>query len=214
MKKVLLGCLGVLLLATIAGGIGAYYFIYRPAKSYVQSLSQLQEIPRLNAQVRNRASFTPPGSGELTQGVVERFVAVQTSIHGRLGARLQELDAKYKALSDARGGEPSIAQGLSALKDLGTLILDAKRVQVDALNQHGFSVEEYDWVRRSVYAASGIPMSADVQGIIEAASSGQAPTAESLTQAAIGEVPAINKTLVVPHLKTLQENAGLAFFGL
>ena len=146
MKKFVFGCLGVLVLAAIAGGVAAY-FVFQRAKTtlltYSASVTQLQEIPRIEAQVRNKAEFTAPATGELTEDQVARLVAVQQTIKDRLGARVKELDAKYEALSKAHGGNSSISDGLEALKDLGSLVLDAKKVQVDALNAQRFSLAEY-----------------------------------------------------------------------
>jgi hypothetical protein len=214
MKKVILGCLGVLVLATIGAGIAGYVFVYKPARSYVQSFTQLQELPKLNAGIANKTKFTPPANGELSEALVTRFMAAQQTLHDTLGARLHGLDAKYKALTVANGGQPSITAGLGALKDLGGLILEAKRAQVEALNRHDFSLEEYDWVRRSMYAASGIPMSLDLEHAIRQASQGDRSDDGSFANEIAGPVPARNKELVGPHVEKLRERAGLAFFGL
>jgi len=214
MKKFVLGCLGVLVLLTIAGGIAGYMFIYRPAKAFVSSFAQMAEIPKIESQVKNKASFTPPGNGELTAAAVTRFVAVQKTLKDRLGARVTSLDAKYEALNKSKNGNTSLADGLSALRDLGSLIVDAKRLQVEALDQQGFSVAEYDWTRKTVYQAAGVPLGADFQEIIRKAQAGTAPTHDSMTERVVGDVPEVNKTLVAPYLEGLKENVGLAFFGL
>lgn len=214
MKKVVLGCLGVLVLATIAGGIAGYVFIYRPAKSYVTSFTQLQDFPKLNAEIRNQASFTPPESGELTGDLVDRYLKAQAGIQAALGPRITELDAKYKALETAHEGQSSFSDGLTALKDLGTLLMDAKRAQVSALNAERFSLDEYQWVRGRVYAAAGIPMQGNFEQLIEKASSGETVTSDSMAEAFEGDVPEINKQLVAPHIEKLRDAAGLAFFGL
>jgi len=214
MKKVILGCLGVLVLATIGAGIAGYVFVYKPAKSYVASFTQLQEFPRLNAEIRNKTSFTPPASGELTADLVGRYVKAQASIEGRLGARLKELDAKYKALEQANHGKPGFTDGLTALKDLGALLMDAKRAQVAALNDERFSLEEYEWVRERVYAAAGIPLSGNFEQLIEKATSGEDAGEDSTVEALTDEVPEINKRLVAPHVEKLRQAAALAFFGM
>ena len=213
MKKVILGCLGVLVVATIGAGIAGYLFVYKPAKSYVQGFTQLQELPKLNASITNKAPFTPPESGALNDELVARFMAAQQTLHETLGARVEALDAKYKVLREANSDQPSISEGLGALKDLGGLILDAKRAQVEALNRHDFSLAEYDWVRRRVYAASGIPMSLDIEHMIKQAQQGSA-TDGSFAEEIAGPVSDIDKQLVAPHLEKLRERAGLAFFGL
>jgi hypothetical protein len=131
-----------------------------------------------------------------------------------MGARLTELDAKYRALNTAHGGRPSLSDGMAALRDLAGLIVEAKQAQVEALNAHDFSLAEYDWVRKSVYAASGVPITVDFGHLIEQASTGQMPQNSTLAEAVTGEVPEKNRELVAPHEAVLKENAALAFFGL
>ena len=214
MKKVLFGCLGVLVIAAIVGGVAGYYFVYRPARSFMAGMTQLQEVPRLNARIRNTQRFSAPPDGMLTESMVQRYVQAQRAMHDSLGARLEELDSKYEVLSKQNGGNPSFSEGVEALRDLAGIIVDAKRAQVDALNANGFSLAEYDWVRKSVYAASDIPMSVNFEHIVEQASSGQIPTGNSMSETVTGEVPETNRTLVAPHAEMLKQNAALAFFGL
>jgi hypothetical protein len=212
MKKVAIGCLIVLVLLAVTGGIGACW-LYNKGKGMVASLSQLQEIPKIEAQVQNKAAFAAPETGELTDDQVARYIAVQKTIKDRLGARVKDLDAKYKALNSKNGGG-SFSDGIDALKDLGGLVLEAKKVQVDALNAQHFSLAEYDWTRKTVYHAAGVPLTANFEDVIKKAQSGQTPTQESITQAVTGDVPEKNKQLVAPHAQTLRDSAGLAFFGL
>jgi hypothetical protein len=217
MKKLVLGCLGVLVLLLVAGAVGSY-FVYQKAKStlstYATSLTQFQEIPKVEAQVANKTSFVPPSSGELSADQVTRLVAVQQTIKDRLGARAKELDAKYSALEKANGGHASFSDAMGALKDLGALVLEAKKVQVDALNAQHFSLEEYDWTRKTAYHAAGVPLSAGFDEIVKNVQQGTAPTEKVMLRGMVGEVPGKNKELVAPHAALLRENAGLAFFGL
>jgi hypothetical protein len=216
MKKLALGCLGVLVLGTIAAAALGYYFVYKPARSYVTSVAQLKEIPRLHEQIRNKARFTPPAGGELTPALLQRYMQAQDALHQRLGARLDELDRKYKALNDASGGEASFTDGLGALRDLGDVILDAKRAQVEVLNQYQFSLAEYEWVRRAAYAAAGLPFGGRFADLIESVSHGEAPAVPAAHERAweSAHVPAANEQLVAPHADKLRARAALAFFGL
>jgi hypothetical protein len=214
MKKVLFGCLGVLVVAAIVTGAAGYYFVYRPARSFFAGMTQLQEFPRLNAQIRNTQLFSAPADGVLTETMVQRFAHAQQAVHDAMGARLKELDAKYEVLNEQNGGKPSFSDGIAALKDLAGIIVEAKRAQVSALNANGFSLAEYDWVRKSVYAASGIPMSVNFEHIVEQASKGQIATGDSVAEAVTGHIPERNRELVAPHAEMLKENAALAFFGL
>lgn len=218
MKKILLGC-GVLVLVLGTGGaVGAYYFLWRPAKAYVVEFAKLQEIPQLNRQVRNTAPFTPPPDNALTNDAVERFVQTQQGIQVKLGQRVDELGAKYQQLTQGRADyRPSWSELTSAYKDLAAVIVEAKRMQVDALNQNNFSLAEYEWTRQRIYEAAGIPINADFGKILSGIANGKAPTTENQTAApseAALRVPEENRALVTPHVKGLGERAGLAAFGL
>src|SRR6188508_3116938 len=102
MKKILLGCGVLVLMLGIGGAVGAYYFLWRPAKAYVVEFAKLQEIPQLNRQVRNTAPFTPPPDNALTNDAVERFVQTQQGIQVKLGQRVDELGIKYRQLTQGR----------------------------------------------------------------------------------------------------------------
>jgi hypothetical protein len=213
MKKFALGCLGVLVILAIVGGALGYYYIILPAKSYVSSFAQLKEFPRLNADVRNKAAFAPPASGELTPEVVDRFLKTQQAFRDRMGERVRELDAKYKALDQARGDkQPSMSDVLGALKDFGELLHEAKRAQVQALNQEGFSLAEYEWVRNSVYRAAGVSIDVNIEQAIRQVTG--ETSGQDLAARMVGEVPEANRALVAPHFEKLRENIAFAFFGL
>jgi hypothetical protein len=93
-------------------------------------------------------------------------------------------------------------------------MIEAKRAQVEALNQASFSLEEYHWVRQQVYAAVGIVAAGfDVKDIKQLAEQA-AGRGEREPAASIGDVPERNKELVKPYEKKLQEWAPLAYFGL
>jgi hypothetical protein len=212
MKKWVLGCLGVLVIGAVLVGIAGYW-AYNKTRGMVASFTQLQEIPKIEAQVQNKAAFVAPETGELTEDQVARYMAVQKAIRDRLGARVKELDTKYDALSKNSGGG-SIGDGLGALKDLGSLVVEAKKVQVEALNAQRFSLAEYDWTRKAAYQAAGVPLSMNFDQIIRNAQAGKMPTEESMTEAVTGDVPEKNKELIAPHAEALRQSAGLAFFGL
>jgi hypothetical protein len=77
------------------------------------------------------------------------------------------------------------------------------------------SLEEYRWTRSRVYAALGVPLvEIDVPGIIADVKEGRQPAtpANQMTEGPTGS-PAVRK-LVEPHRRVLEDNVGLAFFGL
>jgi hypothetical protein len=215
-KKLALGCAGVLLVTMVAGAVGMYY-VYQKARSTFSAFAEFSTIPDLERQVRNRAAFTPPGSGELTAAQVERFVAVQDRVRAELGQRFGEIEKKYRALSERRDATVlDVPQLLAAYRDLASAYMEAKRAQIDALNAAGLSLEEYRWVRNQAYAALGtVIMDLDLSRLIEDIQSGNAPTYEpALSGSVEAQGPEQNRTLVEQHKKKLEENVALSFFGL
>jgi hypothetical protein len=210
MKKLLLGCAVVSVVLVVSGGALAYYFVYRPAREYVASFAQLQEVPKLNERIRNKATFTPPASGELTPDIVDRFVKAQDALRERMGTRVKELEAKYKGFDQSH--QPSMSEMLGALKDLGALFVDAKRAQVEALNETGFSLEEYQWTRNAIYLAIGMPVHENLEAALRKAA-GDSAAEEAMRDIRV-QVPEANRKLVEPFAKKLADNAPLAFFGL
>jgi hypothetical protein len=211
-KKLAIGCLVVVVVLAIGAGIAGYY-VYSKAKGYVQ---QFQAVATLDKNVTNTAAFTPPRDGELNEGLVRRFVAVQESMHARLGARIDELKAKQDELQrrqETEHRQASPTEALSTIAGMMGLIVEAKKAQVDALNQQKFSLDEYDWVRKQVYTAAGLDLAQlNIGNLPEAVSQGGGAT-EPLAEAG-AEVPARNKELVAPYLPKLKDWAVLAFFGL
>ncbi len=215
MKKVAIGC-GVVLLLGMIGVSVAFYFVYIKAREYTQSLRQFAEIAELDKSVANRASFHAPANGELTEDAVRRFVAVQESMSAKLGPRIQELTERSNQLQRRQESEHRDAtpvEVISVVKDLMGLILQAKNAQVEALNASHFSLEEYDWVRRRVYAAAGMPLAQiNFDNLPEAIKNGG--TVSSEPRSLDADVPPRNKALVEPYLPKLKDWAPFAFFGL
>jgi hypothetical protein len=81
-------------------------------------------------------------------------VAVQESLHAKMGARASELQAKYKALDSEK--DVALTTVVGAYRDLFGIIGEAKRAQVDALNAQSFSLGEYSWVKARFYEAAGV----------------------------------------------------------
>jgi hypothetical protein len=146
-----------MVLVAIAASAGFYYFVYRPARTFVASMSQLGAVAELDAKVVNTRSFTVPADDTLTEAQVKRFVAVQESLHTRLGTRAAELQAKYKAIDERKeSGKVALTDLVGAYQDLFGIIAEAKRAQVEALNAQAFSLDEYGWVKSRFYEAAGV----------------------------------------------------------
>jgi hypothetical protein len=216
MKKVALGCLGVLVVLLIIGAGGAWW-LWTKAQPYVATAKAIGQLADIDRTVTNKSSFTAPENGELTEDMVGRFVKVQEAMETRLGTRVADLKAKYDALDKAQKAgsrQPTLAEGFEALKDTASVIVEAKKAQVDALNKAGFSLAEYTWVRTQVYSAAGITLSEmNLREMVNAAQqrSGEVPMRKATTE---GEIPERNKELVKPYAARLQEWMKLGFFGL
>ncbi len=227
MKKLAIGCAVLLVLAAVAGGFAAYWVynkgrqLYSQAEQYVSSFAELGKAADLDRQVTNQSAFTPPADGVLTQAQVERFLALQQQMRGTLGTRFDQIKARYEHLQQqgSQDGAQSVTEGLAALKDLAGLVLDVKKIHVEALNQQQMSMDEYRWLRDQIYAAAGVPFSSfHLAAIVEAAKTGDAAKInDALTGKAdtiAADVPPANRTLVEPHREQLKEWVALAWLGL
>ena len=206
MKKVLLGCFGVLVLASVAGGIVVYLKVIKPGMEFAGDMMELgQEFEQLNDSVENRASFAAPNDGVLAEDRFQRYLAAQMQMRAALEGRLEELKTKYEELDaeiDERGGQAGIGDMVGAYADLTGLLIDGKRAQVEALNAQGFSIEEYNWTRNQVYRALG-------ESVAVAAIS-QSGNAGNFNQT----VPQETIDMVEPHREQLMETYVLAWWGL
>jgi hypothetical protein len=215
-KKLAIGCLVILVLAGIAGAVGTWW-VYRKVTTTVGQFAELGSVPELERSVRNTAPFVAPESGELTPAQVERLVRVQRAVRARLGQRFAEMQRKYKALFDKHEATVvDVPQLVAAYRDLAAAWMDAKRAQVEALNEVGFSLDEYRWVRRQVYAAVGLPiLDLDMGRLIENIRKGTAEETPGELAGSVGPSgPEVNRQLVEPHRQELEDNAALASFGL
>jgi hypothetical protein len=215
-KKLVIGCLVIVVLAGIGGAVGTYW-VYRKVRGTVAEFAQFQQVPELERQVQNTSAFAPPASGELTASQVERLVKVQASVRANLGASFARMEQRYKALTAKQEATAlDLPEILSAYRDLASSYMDAKRAHVDALNAQGFSLEEYRWVKQQAYTALGLAyLDIDVGKIVQAISAGATDVDPARMAGSVGPGgPEANRGLVKPHEKTLMDNVALASFGL
>lgn len=199
-------------LLAIAIGIGSRLVINK-AKEYAGGFTQLAEISEMNQKIRNQANYQPPADGRLKAAQVERYVGVQQSMMTSLGDRARKLDEKYKQLSkdlEAKGREANLRESLTAWGDVVTLIVDAKREQVSALNAAGLSLSEYEWIRAQSllalgYGAFGMNIEALASANPEAFGGADTPDVQVLQQ---------NRDLLAPYEESAKEWLPLSFFGL
>jgi hypothetical protein len=213
LRNVLLGCGCVVLLAVVAGGAAFYYFVFRPGQ---QVFAKVEELSRIEEGVEDRSPYTPPADRRLTEGQVERFIAVHQAVREDLGPRWSELEGRYEDADGEPREDPSFREILGFWSDLGGIAADAKRRQVAALNEQGFSLAEYEWVREQVYLALGIEAMA-LDDVVAAAREGGFGGAEEIAreqERVEAAVPPENRALVEPYREQLQEWAPLAMLGL
>ena len=202
MKKALTGCLVVVLLAVVLGGIAGYWFVVRPlwnaGSAVVDAAQQWQQVSELEAGVETTTPFTGAADGRLDAQQVTRFVAVQQAIADALGDDWKTLQAKYEALESEvaeEGREPDLAETFGAYQDLSGLVLAAKRAQVDALNEVDMGLDEYRWIRANAYAALGLA------------------AADSAPQGLEDTALAANAALLRPHRELLTQTMATTWLG-
>jgi len=207
MKKFAIGCFGVLVVLALAGGAFTWFKVIKPGMEMASGFMELgEEFERLNDSVENQASFRPPADGVLDLERFERFLAAQRQIQTSMEGRLGELKEKYEALDQRlESGEDSAGIGdvIGAYADIGELLIAGKRAQVEALNSHDFSLEEYAWVRDQSYRALG--QSVAVASIPNAPGQVQFNGNE--------EVAPETVALVEPHREELMQALALAWWG-
>lgn len=160
MKKFLLGCFLVFILALGAGGYFLYKGVIKPISKSMADLTHLTRLGQANDRIANTAPFTPPVSGVLTPEQVGRFLAVQAEVRDSTGATFTRVRTRLGDLPDKmRRPDGSLTfdfkELMTAFKGLGPDILALKERQVTALNRQGFSKAEYRWVRECIFRAMG-----------------------------------------------------------
>jgi vacuolar-type H+-ATPase subunit I/STV1 len=217
MKKFAIGCAIVLVLLLVVGGIAGYFVYQRFVGPIATFATNMQQVAEIEKEVKNTSSFTAPENGELTEEMVSRFVKVQAHMQSKLGKRTEELKTTYDKLDktlNAEKRQASFTEAMGALRDLATLLVDTKKAQVEALNQAGFSVSEYEWVRAQVYAAVGVVAGGfDLKKMAEQAKAGNVEGLSGGDKESLPDVPEKNQELVRPYEKQLKEWAPFAFFG-
>jgi hypothetical protein len=214
-NKAAIGCLTVVVLLG-AGGAVAGYAAYRKIRSGVDRFASLATVRELDRSVRNNTAYSPPASGELTRAQVEALLRVQAAVRTRLGERVDEMQRKYQPYFDKPEATAADLPALvSAYGDLADAFVEGKRVQVEALNEVGFSLAEYRWVRTQAYASLDLRlMDIDIDGLMDAGRTGQPPAPLEPAAPPSASALAANRNLLGPHRKAIEDYGVLAFLGL
>lgn len=224
MRKLLGGCLIVLVLAAIATA-AALFFGYRFARPYIDDATsyfdRVRELPAVADRIENKASYSAPENGELTESQVERFLAVQQHVRQTLGSRWSEVEARASAIQEKvkeSGRDLSLGELAGVFSDLGGVFLEARAAHVDALNAQKFSAGEYRWVRLRMYEAAGLELagSLDLSALEDMVRRGAEETGVKVPEVSLPDVnvPERNRALVKPHAAKLKEWLPLAFLGM
>lgn len=221
MKKILGGCLIVLVVTLIGFGIAGYY-AYRLARPMLENagdvIARAKEMTALGDRIVLKAPYVPPKNGELTLSQVERFLAVQTRIRSELDNQWANVETRSAEIRAKTAGQEhlSLSEATTIFKDLANIYLDARRVQVTALNTQKFSDAEYHWVRRRVWEAAGIQLASgmDMSAIEALARQGTQRPDFKLPDMPMPEVPEQNIKLVKPHTAKLRDWIPIAVLGL
>jgi hypothetical protein len=221
MKKLLAGCLVVAVLAGVAVGVALYfgYQAFSPAIDNAAAvLQQARDAAAQSDRLENKTAYVPPADNQLTDAQVRRFLAVHQRTRDNLGPKWQEVQTQAtrleaQAKEDAR--ELTLVEVAAMFRALGSVIVDARRAHIDALNAEQFSASEYSWVRARAYEAAGIEMvdAIDWSAVQEAVKNGANQVGVTPPSLPPPDVPARNRELVKPHMAALQAWLPLTVLG-
>lgn len=205
MQKFLVGCLIVFVVIVGAGGTAGYFFVIKPAWEFAGGVQEfVQEYAELNEQIERQDGFEPPEEGGITSEQFQRFLVAQRDMRQAMEGELGTLKERFESMQekiDEEERDANIGELFTAYQGLGELLIEAKRVQVEALNRYNFSLQEYLYVRNQTYRALG-------QEVAVASFGDQAPQMRSY------EVPEEVVEMVSPHREELMEGYAFAWFGV
>lgn len=215
MRKFAIGCGSVFLVLLIAGGAVAWWFIGRPIASVAATVRDVQRIEATYQDVENRAAYQPPEDGVISDTQLDRWLEVQAIMQASLADTAEELAGRGQELeARVRGRDPSPQEYVAILRDAADLVVDAARIHVRALNENGFSVEEYRWVRNQVLQAAGYSLAGyDLTQLAAAAAAENAQDLPDVPGAGVPPPP-VNVERIAPYLDRIEESLVFAWFGL
>jgi hypothetical protein len=215
MKKLAIGCLIIVVVAG-AAIVGVGYYGYLKVRSTVSQFAELAKVRDIENGVRVKVAFTPPDTGELTARQVDQMIRIQTRVRERLGVNFAAFERNYKSLAEKKEATVVDLPALvSAYRDLAVAWLDAKRAQVDALNEAGISMQEYRWIRAQSYRALSIPfVDVDFGRLAEQAQAGKMTAETPVISVPTTPGSPASVKLLEPHRKQLEDYMPLVAFGL
>ncbi|HBD18997.1 MAG TPA: hypothetical protein DC063_02105 [Arenimonas sp.] len=210
-KKLLTGCLVVLLLAVIAAGL-AWQFVLRPmwqaGGGLVEGAREWASAVDLGDDIVNQAAFDAPSDGKLTSAQVDAFVRVQSVVAREMGGDLALMGRRAQAAAAERASgaaEPSLQDVGRAYQELSGLLSRWRIAQAAGVNEVGLSREEYAWVRRQALAALPLLVELPATPALPGLPSMAAP--DPLDEQAMAAARH-NAALLRPHLPLLEKTLG------
>lgn len=212
-RKLAIGCGSVFLVLLLAGGGVAWWFIGRPMMSIAGAARDMQRIESTYENVEEQRAYTPPENGVLGEDQIERWLDVQAMMQASLTDTAEQMRDRYEELEN-RMRDPSPQEMAGIVRDAAGLVAEAARVHVRALNEQGFSVEEYRWVRNQVLHAAGYSLAGyDVTQLAAAAAADRSDALPDESGARMPPPP-INVERIAPYLDRVEEALVFAWFGL
>lgn len=203
MRKILFGCTIFFLVALVAGGVLFYKGCVVPIRNVTADVMQMTKLGNYNAGLANKSTYTPPADAILSPDQIGRFLAVQAEVRAAAGASFTRVRERFESLPGRMKDEQGqfkfdFTEMMSTFKGIGPDIVKVKEAQVAALNNHGFSLQEYRWVRESILRAMGEKVGSYIEDLTSGSDStgtGQGPKGETKVPAE-ARVPAENVAVV------------------
>jgi hypothetical protein len=214
-RAVLLIVAGVIGLAVLGlAGVIVYVNNFSPAAPYLRGLKNLAVARALDREVTNRSDYTAPSASQVSDEQAARFTTVEAAVESALGARIALLQRASEALLQRQKADRGLTvhAALKEVGELGSLLVEAKRAQVQALNSAAFSKGEFEWVRQQLYAAAGVDLAQ-----IDLKALGSFGTVEDLVEINRPRTAAPGpetRRRSERHAESLRRWRPLAFFGL
>lgn len=208
--KGLLGCLIVILVLSLVGGVAIWWFVIRPLGNTLAGFASLAKLQELDNKIQNKTPFGPVDR-PLSQEELDQFLSVQRAMQKPLKDVLATLEEKSK---EANLNNTSTAKDweifTTQLGNVFSSLSAAKTAQVDAINRLDLSKSKYIWMRNEIYRAVWsleLGNANAFQGFPQYQS-------ESPLGSVSPETRMANEQLVQPYKKELWENVALHSFGL
>lgn len=206
MGRILLGCLGAVVLTLVLLGVGGYFLVWRPVQALIQNYTSIL-APTQGQPQQTPANQTPGASAPLNERQVQQFVRVRRATQKTFGSAFEPLQQLSRNIQN--GQSPSLTGLIGDLNQVGARLGEARSAQQQALIREKLSRPDFDNVRHEVNRGLGVP-EIDFQALASSLRTFQVP---NLKQVAPPPNEA-NRRVLAPYLNELRQSAGLGLLGL